>query len=71
MEGSDALPNTEDIMDAFEAAVFECINEPSLIWPAGVRLSRETMATRESGIQLADGFQQVSHLSFKFGANDI
>lgn len=71
MEGTPALPNTEDIMDAAESSVFECINDTSLLWPPGVRLARETMATRDSGIQLSDGFQQVTHLSFKFGANDV
>lgn len=71
MEGELSAPNTEDVMDAMESSVFQCLNEPSLQWPSGVRYSRVSMATRGGLWQLADGFQQVGHISFRFGADDV
>ena len=70
-EGTLAQPNTEDIADASESALFECLNNPALQWPPGVRFTRESAATRGGVWELADGFQQVICVSMKFGADDV
>lgn len=52
VEGS----NTEDLFDAIEDAVLQVLNSPANAWPAGVVFARNTQASRQTLIPLADGY---------------
>jgi regulator of RNase E activity RraB len=59
--------NTEDILDAFEAAVFACINDPSVPWVTyGVNFQKDSMARPASIVPLADGWHHVTSIETAF-----